>query len=144
MEPDVIGNACYLRFSNASFDYVVLHHVLEHLWRSEAPSALREAHRVLCPGGSCIVIVPDIRELAVRWLARMLKDGDTEMFTHCMGAYMGSVEDLHKWHYTPESLARALEDAGQWSTIKVFDWRQIPGADIASKDFWFHGVEAVK
>ena len=53
---DVWGDATALPFEAGSFDTVLLMHVLEHI---EDPSlALREARRVLRPGGTIVIAVP--------------------------------------------------------------------------------------
>lgn len=120
-------------------DYFVLHHVLEHFGCGEAKGLIAEAHRVLKPGGSLLVFVPDLRALAERWL----EDGlSTQIYvTNLYGAYMGDEEDRHKWGFDRESLHDFLWPG--WKEVKPFDWRQIPGADIA-KDFWILGMECIR
>jgi SAM-dependent methyltransferase len=54
--PDVIADAYGVPFDDASFDTVLLTEVLEHL--EEPVRALREAHRLLRPGGAAIVTTP--------------------------------------------------------------------------------------
>jgi SAM-dependent methyltransferase len=54
--PDVYGSASRLPFADATFDCVLLLDVLEHL--AEPEQALREALRVLRPGGHTLLTVP--------------------------------------------------------------------------------------
>lgn len=57
-----------LPFPDAHFEVVYHSHVLEHLPRSAAPSALREQRRVLRPGGVLRVAVPDLEQSARNYL----------------------------------------------------------------------------
>ena len=57
VHPTIIGNACQMPLATASFDYVVCHHVLEHVDQPEL--ALHEVSRVLKPTGGLSVAVPD-------------------------------------------------------------------------------------
>lgn len=54
--PDVYGNASQLPFVESSFDSLLLLDVLEHV--AEPESALREALRVLRPGGCILLTIP--------------------------------------------------------------------------------------
>ena len=127
-------------FADASVDYVVSHHSLEHVGCGEGDGFIREAYRVLKPGGSLLVFVPDMGALAKRWLEGGLSD--QIYMTNVYGAYMGHEEDRHRWGYTDKSLWLAL-CGWKWLSVGRFDFRSIPGADIA-QDFWILGMEAVK
>lgn len=143
--PDIVGDWTRLTAEDSTIDYVVSHHSYEHVGCGEGTPFLWEAQRVLKPGGSLILIVPDMRALAQRWLLGQIT---TQIYlTNVYGAYMNDEHDRHRWGYDPESLrqeiiAAALPDA--WSDLKAFDWREIPGADIAARDWWMLGIEAVK
>lgn len=123
------------------FDYVCLHHTLEHSNLTDGGNLVREANRVLKPNGSLLIFLPDMRALAQRWLDGGISD--YIFFVNAMGAWMGHDEDYHRWHYTPTTLVEQLNNNGEWSWIKRFDWRHIPGADIA-QDWWIQGWEATK
>ena len=60
------------------------------------------------------------------------------------GAYQGEESDRHAWGFSREGLRdylqRTIPGEGQ---VFDFDWREIPGADIAF-DWWVLGLEAVK
>jgi len=56
----------------SSFDLVMFHHSLEHI--VDEPAALRAAHRMLVPGGRCLVRIPTVsshawRHYGVDWCA---------------------------------------------------------------------------
>ncbi len=48
-----------------SFDLVMFHHSLEHI--VDEPAALRAAHRMLAPGGRCLVRIPTVSSHAWRY-----------------------------------------------------------------------------
>lgn len=127
-------------FEDASADLVVFHHVWEHEGCQEARGMQEEAWRVLRPGGSLLVFVPNMRALAQAWLLGKL---DTETYLiNIYGAYMGNEHDRHRFGYTRETLERELK-ACPWTQVKPFDWRWIEGMDVA-RDWWVLAMEAVK
>jgi len=139
--PDVVSNGSTLpMFEDASADMIVLHHVLEHFGCGEAGDLLRECHRILAPGGSLFVFVPDMRALARGWLEGRI---DTQIFlTNVYGAYMDDEADRHKWGFTKEALEGELRDVN--FRPLPFDWRKIDGADIAGPDWWILAAEGIK
>jgi SAM-dependent methyltransferase len=139
--PDLIADGAHLPYEDRSVDYVCLHHVLEHFGLGESDGLAKEAFRVLKPGGSMLVFVPDLRALAQRWLSGGL-DTVTYMIT-LYGAYMGHDEDRHKFGYDRDFLIERLKATAAWSEVKDFNWRPIPGGDFA-RDFWILAVECAK
>lgn len=139
-EPDLVCNGAHLPYATESVDYFVLHHVLEHFGCGEGEGLLREAYRVLRPGGSLLVFVPNLRALAGRWLGHEM---DTQLFmTNVYGAYMGHEEDRHKWGFDPDHLCELILKCGRWD-MRWFNGREISGAAIAM-DWWILSVEAVR
>jgi len=140
-EPDLVCDGAHLPQQDASVDYFVLHHVLEHFGCGEASGLIQEAYRVLKPHGSLLVFVPNLGALAERWLSGGIS---TQIYvTNLYGAYMGHEEDRHKWGFDATSLSLFMVGDIGWQDINHFDWRTIPGADIA-RDWWILGMEAVK
>ncbi len=127
-------------FEDGSADLIVLHHVLEHFGCGEAQNLLHECQRILVQGGSLLVFVPDMRQLARGWLKRVVDD--QVYLTNIYGAFMGDDADRHRWGFTPESLSTELEL--YFRKALPFDWRRIEGADIAGPDWWILGMEAMK
>ena len=122
------------------YDIICLHHVLEHFGCGEADGLIQQCYDQLKDDGSLLVMVPDLRELAKRWLVGQL---DTQLYvTQLYGAYMGDEADRHRWGYDFESLYGYLKRF-PFSVVTKFHWREIPGADIA-RDWWILGMEAVK
>lgn len=135
-----------LPYADGSVDYVVLHQVYEHFGLGEGHRVIQEANRVLRASGSLILTVPHMRRLAERWLVGQITD--YIYFVNVYGAYQGQDGDRHRWGYVAanleEDLHKALDSSGQtWAQIKPFNWREIPGADIA-RDWWILGYECVK
>lgn len=141
-DPDVVADAKHMpMFADGSAEMIVLHQVLEHFWVEDAKAVIGECYRILQPGRSLIITVPNTRELAMRWLRGEI---DTNLFLiNTYGAYMGDQADLHRWAYIGQTLADMLLQCAAWRTVKSFDWRPIEQASIAY-DWWVLGIEAIK
>ncbi len=123
----------------SDIDIIVAHHTFEHQGCGEQP--IKQCYDVLKPGGSLIVAVPNVRKLAEMWLRGELS---TQIYlTNIYGPYDGTEESRHRWGFDEESLKLALIAAAPFE-VKPFDWRPIPGADIARDDRWILVTEAVK
>jgi len=118
---------------DGTVDVVYSSHMLEHVTRDQATFILRECHRVLKPGGTLRVVVPDVSLIARRYL-----EGDREFFGDCEGpladAFVRSLhlrsvpkgrlperlvrralrtdEGGHHWMYDGESLSHVIAAAG--------------------------------
>ncbi len=120
-------------------DTIVAHQTWEHEGCGEQP--VRACYECLNIGGSLIVSVPDLRKLAKLWLSGEMS---TQLFmTNVYGPYDGTLASRHFWGFDSESLREALRTM-PWKDVKEFDYRTIPGADIARDDRWILCLEAVK
>ncbi len=139
--PDIVADCSSLpMFADNSVDLIVSHHVVEHSGCGEAAPMLREWHRILKPGGSLIVAVPDMAALAQAWMNGRLT---TQVYmTAVYGAFMNHEADRHKFGYDFRSLKEFIGGCG-FSNIRPFDWREIEGASIA-QDFWILCLEGSK
>lgn len=141
--PDLVADCASLpMFADESAEMIVLHHQLEHGTLEQSKKMLQEAHRLLCPGGSLLIFVPDISALVTGWSEG--KINDYILMVNLYGAYMGDPADFHHWGYTMHSLTEHLVKSATWAWIEKFNWRKIPGADIAGPDWWILGIEATK
>lgn len=140
--PDILGDWNDLSMFEAdSFDVVVSHHSIEHAGCNEAAGFVREAHRILKPGGSLLVFVPDLRALAQRWLTGQL---DTQIYlTNLYGPFDGTEGSRHRWGFDRAHMRQFLKGNTPWAAVKPFDWRPISGGDFA-RDWHILAMEAVK
>lgn len=140
-EPDVVCDCARMSmFDDGSADIIVAHHTLEHYGCGDGDGMIRECHRILCHGGSLIICVPDMRALATAWLQGRIS---TQIYlTNVYGAFMNSDSDRHRWGFDTESLKAFIKTCG-FDAVKSFDWRDIPGSDIA-RDWWVLSAEAIK
>lgn len=140
-EPQLVADGANTNLPDGIYDYVVLHHVLEHFGCGEAGGVIKEAHRLLKPFGSLLVFVPDMAELTDMWKEGRLSH--QVFMTNVYGAYMDNEADRHKWGYNGPLLKEFILTSAEWSGYHRFDWRPIEGADIAA-DRWILGIEAIK
>ncbi len=77
-------------YPDRAFDVVYHSHVLEHIEREAAQGFLSECHRVLTPGGTLRVVVPDLERLSRRYLSILdgVPSGTTEV------EYDSAVDDI--------------------------------------------------
>jgi len=104
-----------------SCDVLYSSHVLEHLDRAGADRFLREAFRVLRPGGIIRICVPDIK----KQISQYNESGDADAFvsaTHLCASRPTSLAQRlklllvgtrhHQWMYDGDSLSRLLQKHG--------------------------------
>jgi hypothetical protein len=117
--PDVLCDLHRLTpFADASADEILSVHVVEHFWRWEVLDVLREWVRVLKPGGLMVLECPNLISACETFLAdpeRMSGPGNEGQRT--MWVFYGDPawQDplmVHRWGYTPQSLARLMQEAG--------------------------------
>lgn len=98
-----------LPFSDHSVDYLYCSHFLEHLSRQDALHLLKEARRILKPGGIFRICVPDLA-----YAVSLYGKGETKKM---LESYF-FVEDLdssmarHRYMYDYDLLKAALDEAG--------------------------------
>jgi SAM-dependent methyltransferase len=116
--PDVI---CDLRrlepFKDASADEVLAVHVVEHFWRWEVVDVLREWARVLKPGSPMVLECPNLRSACEQFLRDAAGAGPGPEGQRTMWVFYGDPrwQDplmVHRWGYTPRSLAQVMAQAG--------------------------------
>ena len=98
-----------LPFSDGVADYIYSSHFLEHLFRKDAAFLLEEALRVLKPGGTLRISIPDL-EYAVSLYIAGKKDKmlSSYFFVEDDDSYYAR----HKYMYDYEMLSQLLESVG--------------------------------
>lgn len=105
----LVGTLPHPDLRPCSFDVVTMWHSLEHVHRPL--EILREAHKLLTPGGKLIVATPNIESLPFHWFGQ---------------SWFGLDLPRHLTHFHPKSLREMLETAGfhveQVRMIRHGDW----------------------
>lgn len=113
----------------ASVDVVYSSHMLEHLDRREARLFLQECHRILKPGGTLRLVVPDIKQ-RVDYYYLDQRDGDALIDSFIfdldkprglrawlLRAITGGRE--HHWMYDYASLSKLVKSCGFADTVDL-------------------------
>jgi ubiquinone/menaquinone biosynthesis C-methylase UbiE len=105
-----------LPFDDDSADEVFSCHVLEHLWPWDVECILKDWIRVLKPGGAFVVECPNIAGAAALLMAAEYAES-ADLLTTAMFAFYGdpgykTIEQRHKWGYTPKTLLALFRSLG--------------------------------
>lgn len=114
------SDATKLPFLDDHFDEVMIIHCLEHLDMEQGNLAIKEAHRVLKPGGALHVELPDLlKACELMPTVHITQEGDNQPWHRVMGLLYGAVGEEHggkgQYHlcgYTKEYLRFKLEERG--------------------------------
>ena len=113
---------------DASATLVYASHVLEHFGRNEYKSVLREWHRVLAPGGTLRLAVPDFAACA----ALYYESGLSNRMSGLVGLLVGGQRDaldFHRMVFDEHSLRLDLLEAG-FAEVRRWDWRATEHATV--------------
>lgn len=117
--PDVLCDLHRLApFEDGSVDEILSVHVVEHFWRWEVLDILREWVRLLRPGGEMILECPNLIAACEEFLKNPdVASGPGGEGQQTMWVFYGDPgwRDplmIHRWGYTPASLARVMQEAG--------------------------------
>ncbi|HSY98539.1 MAG TPA: class I SAM-dependent methyltransferase [Terriglobales bacterium] len=99
------------RFADNRFSAVTFHDVIEHV--TDPVSELREALRILRPGGLLLLTTPNVRGLIQHFVKAKRR---------LTGQPWCPIDDVpwHLWGFTPQTLAKCLGRAG--FTVKEYLW----------------------
>jgi predicted SAM-dependent methyltransferase len=98
-----------LPFEDGAVDFVFSSHFLEHLFRDDARRVLRESFRILKPGGTMRVCVPDLGyAISLYGSGRTREMLEEYFFVDVKSSYLAR----HKYMYDFAMLAEELRSAG--------------------------------
>ncbi len=125
---DFVGHCADLSaFGDNSVAGIYASHVIEHLsYKHELPLALNEFNRVLVPGGSALIGVPDLPVLCALYLDPALDAEDRYEVTRMIFGGQLNSADFQYAGFDEQSLTARLHDAGfvdveRVATFGLFD-----------------------
>lgn len=117
--PDIICDVRNLdNFSDEYADEILAVHVVEHFWRWEVVSILKDWVRVLKPGGKLILECPNLKSACEEFLknpdlmSQPGVEGQRTMWVFYGDPRWTDPLMVHRWGYTPLSLAQVMHEAG--------------------------------
>lgn len=105
-------------FNTSSVDEILAVHVVEHFWRWEVVDILKEWLRVLKPGGRMVLECPNLLSACEEFLkdpvqrAMPSNQGQRTMWVFYGDPAWKDPLMVHRWGYTPRSLAEVMFEAG--------------------------------
>tara|TARA_R110002096_G_scaffold380788_1_gene574693 strand:- start:995 stop:1534 length:540 start_codon:yes stop_codon:yes gene_type:complete len=113
-----------LIYDDNSVDLIYASHVIEYFDREEVISVLKEWHRVLKPGGTLRLAVPDFFAMTKLYFV------DEYPLEEILGPLygkmdMGDEKIYHKTTYDESDLRRLLSTLG-FKNFRRYDWREYP------------------
>jgi predicted SAM-dependent methyltransferase len=109
------------QFDDDSVDLIYASHVIEYFDREDILGILKEWNRVLIPGATLRVAVPNFQQIA-----KLYNDGQHGLNSFVGLRYgkmtMGDQTIYHKTVYDFDSLSEVLEKVG-FKKVRFYDWR---------------------
>jgi len=110
----ITGSMTQMPIASGVVDHICCSHALEHLDKHEVPRALAEFYRVLAPGGSFMIEVPDLVAICELY-AKHVKENKPDARDWPMDTIFGNQDDAGQYHktgFTPRILRNMLETTG--------------------------------
>jgi predicted SAM-dependent methyltransferase len=133
-----------LRFPDASVDHILASHFLEHLNRDDVLTVLKGFRRILKPGGTVHVIIPDLEIRARAYLREFGTADAPNKFVASLHfnkdhhpplrdrvlALTGMFDMQHCWMYDVHSISALLRECG----FELLPQNSSPSADFRRND----------
>jgi SAM-dependent methyltransferase len=118
-QPDIVCDIRKLQvFQDNYCDEILSVHVIEHFWRWEVEPILKEWMRVLKPGGKIILECPNLKSACEEFIKNPDlgslpgPEGQRTMWVLYGDPRWQDPLMVHRWGYTPKSLAQVLYSCG--------------------------------
>lgn len=135
-------------FADGSIDAIYAGHVLEHIPWAELPGQLREARRVLAPGGEMMIVGPDVYLTIERYRRGEEPWSIVEAVLESDHNYQQRGEDwdgaCHAWNYEAGRTVRLLEWCGFTAQVWPLEPGTLAGWPVVSFAQWQSAVRAVR
>lgn len=132
-----------LKFPDNSIDHILCSHFLEHVYPDEAEKILSDFKRVLKPGGTLHLILPDLKYLVDKYTETnspeaaddfirntILTKDKRPSFKYRILEFIGSYGLQHYWMYDKNSMSIRLNTCG----FKITEDLKVPSADFRKND----------
>ncbi len=121
MQPDIVASMVDIG-EVGHYEALFCSHALEHLYPHEVPVALKEFYRVLEPGGSAVIFVPDLEDVRPTEDILMVSPAGPicglDMYYGHRPQLIDRPHMAHHCGFVSATLKTALESAGFTATIK--------------------------
>jgi len=119
VKPDLISDVRKVaRTEDNSADEIMAVHVVEHFYLWEVEDLLTEWKRILKPGGKLVIECPNI-QFAAGQLAAGNANPQLTMWCFWGDPSTRDPYNMHKWGYTPETLAEIVSACGGFERVST-------------------------
>ncbi len=108
-----------LPIQSDEWDYVLSKYAIEHISWREVRGFIKEVCRILKPGGSAIIVAPNLLEQARKFVEIAESEGIEDRWVDMVFGSLDYPENSHKAGFSPEFACRLFREAGFSRVIVV-------------------------